>query len=355
MNLDIFKFLYTENEYGIFFIISFVILSIVIYYKFNRAKKYEPFWGSIVDAVSSVGEALDPTEWINKALASAKKFFVGLLDVVKKPFVDLFKKLNDIFKSIGDTINSIPKALSEIANDVADSLNDALLSLKDIITAPLKGIDEMITDFKRLICLFESIPARVSNLISGIDNVFQGVEEQMKLFLGAAALGLKETSVLAEYSGIFLNSYIKCGVKFITNLHKCFFYYFIDVVCKFLYLPVRIVLWLLKELLNIDFYPVEDRIWKGILYIDGIIFSILEIHIVHFPESIRKQCYTCIRLRKEVINRQAAKVDHTFNVKIPNIINGELTNVGMAKIRRGKRMLDEITAMPIARPPNMVK
>ena len=37
------------------------------------------------------------------------------------------------------------------------------------------------------------------------------------------------------------------------------------------------------------------------------------------------------------------------------MINGDLTRVGMAKIRRGQRMLDEITAMPRARPPNMVR
>jgi hypothetical protein len=351
MNLDILEFLYTENEYGIFFVISFVILCIVIYYKFNLFKTYEPFWG----AIKKVASALDPTKWINDALNAAKKFFVNLLDVVKRPFVKFFNKINDAFKSIGRYISRIPKFLSDIADDVVDALNDALLELKKIITAPMKGINDMITDFKRLICLFESFPNRIANLLSGIDNIFQGVGEQMELILKASALGLKETSTLMDYTGVFLASYIKCAGKFVVNLYKCVFFYIIDIICKILYLPVRIVLWFLKLFLNIDFYPMEERIWQGILYIDQIIYSVLEIHIVYWPETIREQCYTCVRLRKDVVNRQAEKVDYTFKVKIPDMINGDLTRVGMAKIRRGKRMLEEITAMPRARPPNKVE
>lgn len=351
MTLDILEFLYTENEYGIFFIISFIILCIAIYCKFYLFKTYEPFWKKVTKAVSS----FDPTKWVTDALNAAKDFFVGLLDTVKQPIQDFIDDINDTFTKIGEEIEGIPKVLSDIADEVAEKLNEALLIMKNAITSPMKGIEDMIKDFERIICLLETFPNRINNLLAGIDNIFQGVGEQMELILKASSLGLKETSTLMDYTGVFLTSYFKCGTKFIVNLYKCVFFYIIDIICKILYLPVRIVLWFLKLFLDIDFYPMEERIWQGILYIDQIIYSLLEIHIVYWPETIREQCYTCIRLRKDVINRQAEKVDYTFNVKIPDMINGDLTRVGMAKIRRGQRMLDEITAMPRARPPNMVR
>ena len=65
----------------------------------------------------------------------------------------------------------------------------------------------------------------------------------------------------------FINTYIKCGIQLIGNIHKCFFFYLVDIIGKVLYLPVRIVLWFLKLYFDIDFYPMEKRIWNGISYI----------------------------------------------------------------------------------------
>jgi vacuolar-type H+-ATPase subunit H len=355
MNLDILNFLYRENEYGIFFIISFIVVICVIYYKFKINKIYEPFFKKIKKAVSSAASSIDPTKIINDAMKSAKKLFTDLLGEAKKPFDKFVKDINKTFNKIKDDINGIPEILSKAADDATDLLNDALIALEEAITAPMRGIDEMISDFKKLMCLLESFPTRISNLISGIDNIFQGIDEQMQLILKAASLGLKETSTLANYTSLFLNTYIKCGIQFIGNIHKCFFFYLVDIIGKVLYLPVRIVLWFLKLYFDIDFYPIEKRIWNGISYIDQIIYSTLDMHIMHFPETIRTQCYTCIRLKKDVVNRQAKVVEHTFNEKIPDMINGEITNVGMAKIKRGRRLLREITAMPQARPPNRVE
>lgn len=355
MNLDIFEILYKENKYGLHFIISLIII-IILFFRYKHEKAlYEPFFKKAAKAVSKAGSSLDPSKIINDAMDSAKKFFIGLLDPVKKPFEKFFENIDKEFGKIGKSLNALPKALESIGDDIRKDMEKAMEDLKKTITSPMKGIDEMIADFKKLMCLLETFPNRISNAVSGVDNIFKGIDEQYQLIMKAAGLGFKETSTLTNYSAVFVNSYLKCFVKFLTNIHKCFFYYIVDAFGRFLYLPVKVSLWFLKLYFNLDLYHIEKRIWNGMLAIDQIVYSTMQFHIFHFPESVRKQCYTCIRLKKEVVKKQANVVDHTFNEKIPNMVNGEITNVGLAKIRRGKRQFDEVLAMPRARPPGRVK
>lgn len=353
MYLDILDLLNKKNENGLIIILTAVFILFILFHLYKTYYLvHEPFWGTIKKAASS----LDPTQLIKNALESVKRGFLSLLEPIKKPFVDFFDEIGNKFKAIKDFIKSIPDALENVANDVKEEIEKALEVLKDVITSPLDGIDEMINDFQKLICLFETFPDRIANAISGVDLVFQGIGEQFELIAKAAGRGFDETAILSNYSIIFFNSYLKCFMKFLLNMHKCFFFYMVDVVCKFLYLPVRIVMWFTKKLLGFDLYHTEKKIWEGIEYIDSVIFSIFHFHIIHFPKSIRDNCYTCIRLRKEVVGRQGRVVDHTFNVEIPEIINsGIKDNIGLAKIRKGARHFDEVTAMPRSRPPNRVE
>ena len=41
----------------------------------------------------------------------------------------------------------------DVVEDVKDALIDALDAMKNVIMAPMKGIDEMIDDFEKLMCL----------------------------------------------------------------------------------------------------------------------------------------------------------------------------------------------------------
>lgn len=340
MYLDILNLLNQNNENGLMIIITTIIILFIFLYLYKKNDiVHEPFLGKIIRSIRRS---------IVRGLKSALNFVIS-------PFKKIGKKLTGVFNKIKNFINSIPRALNKIVRDVKDALNDALDAMKNVIMKPLKGIDEMISDFEKLICLLETFPDRISNILYGFDSVFQGIGEQIELIGIAAERGFDETATLTNYSFIFFNSYLKCFMKFLTNMHKCFFFYIVDVVGKFLYLPIRVVMWLSKTLLGFDLYSTEKKIWKGIEYIDSVIFSIFHFHVIHFPKSIRDDCYTCIRLRKEVINRQAKVVDHTFNVEIPEIFNDGIKNeVGLARIRKGGRHFDEVTVMPHSRPPKLV-
>jgi hypothetical protein len=357
MYLDILNLLNQDNRYGLIIILTFVFIILIL---FHLYKTYfvvqEPFFKKIGRAVSRAASSVDPTKLIKEALGKVEKGFLELLGKFSKPFTDFFDSINKKFKKISEFIKSIPDTLEDVANDVKEELNKALNDMKKIIMKPMDGIDEMISDFKKLMCLFESFPNRIANAISGVDLIFQGIGEQYNLIMKAAGRGFDETSTLTNYSIVFFNSYLKCFMKFLLNMYKCFFFYMVDAIGKFIYLPIRIIMWFLKVSLGFDLYPTEKKIWNGIEYIDSIIFSTFQFHIIHFPKSIRDDCYTCIRLRKEVVNRQGRKVDHTFNVEIPEIINEGIKNkVGIAKMRKGARHFDEVVAMPRAQPPKRVE
>ena len=366
MYLDILKFLNQKNDNGLILIFTVTFIIFILFHIYSKYytdvveplkfKKIVKSAGKAVSkAASKTASALDPTKLVNDALDNMTDGFLKILDPIKKPFVDFFDNIEKKFKKIKEFLNSIPNALESITKEVTDDLEKALDDMRKILMKPMNGIDEMISDFQKLICLFESFPDRIANAISGVDLIFQGIGEQFELITKAAGRGLDETSTLSNYSIVFFNSYLKCFMKFLLNMHRCFFFYIVDVFGKFFYLPIRIVMWMSVQYFDFDLSPTEKKIWKGMDYIDNIIFSMFGFHIIHFPESIRKDCYTCIRLRKEVINRQAKVVDHTFNVEMPDIVNSDITKVGLAKMRKGVRHFDEVTAMPRARPPNRVK
>mgnify|MGYP001374191294 FL=1 len=75
----------------------------------------------------------------------------------------------------------------------------------------------MIKDFQSLLCWVKTLPVRIDLILNGIDNIFVGVGEQLEIYIQAFEMGVDETGTLANYSGIFVKSYIDCIEKFIEK------------------------------------------------------------------------------------------------------------------------------------------
>jgi hypothetical protein len=292
---------------------------------------------------------------VNDTISKVGDLFEQLFKDMLKPVDDLFDSMTSDLKKMNERLKILPKSMNDILADVVDELKTALSAMKKVIMAPMAGIDDMITNFKRMMCFFETIPGRVNNIMAGMDNTFQGIEEQYNLLLKAAALGTKETNRLLNYSVVFINMYFKCAVKFITNLYKCLFYYMVDAFGRLLFLPLKLILFVFSKFINFDPVAIETKIWKGLEVIDEIVFSIMQFHIIYFPASIRKDCYTCVTLKPKVVRDQGIVVNQTFKKDMPNLVNGSIKGVGIAKIKRGKRQFEEASAMPGSRPPEQVK
>ena len=91
---------------------------------------------------------------------------------------------------------------------------------------------------------------------------------------------------------------VKCGVKIITNIHRCFLYYVLDIIGYTLYLPFKLIFWITFTQF------VEKRIWEGVRMIDDVIFGMTGYFAFQYSDSIMNRCYRCSnKTRKGKKNR----------------------------------------------------
>jgi hypothetical protein len=271
------------------------------------------------------------------------KEFKEILDRVLEPI----KKIPAAFEKIGSDIeNAFETAGREIETGVKTALNDAIVTPFSDMTA---GIDALIEDFIRIVCFLNNVPMRFANVGAGFDSIFDGVVQEFVALGYAIELGYNSISSLVFHVSVFLKSYLDCGTKMITNLGDCFFFYILEVIGQILYLPIRIILWILITFLSVNLYESEKDTWNSIYKFNDTLYPYINFHIAHYPESIREKCYSCVRLRNEVIKFKGDQVDKTFNKDIPAIFKRK-----RVEFERGRKQFNEFGAYPKARDPRFV-
>lgn len=274
-----------------------------------------------------------------------------MLDEVKKAFERIKQsipnKLNAPINNINREFQSLPK---KIETPLKKFMKTAV---EDPIKEVTNGIDSMIKDFQRIICFMNKSHTRFSNMSAAFDNLFTGIIEEFIALGHAIGLGFSSVSALVYHFGIFLDSYLQCGVKFLSNIFFCFPFYILTIIGQILYLPIRLVLWFLVFFLGINLYPTEKSIWESIKDTNDAIAPFIGFHLIHYPKFIRDNCYTCIRLKKVVLTRQKKKTDKTFTETIPDILSNKDNKRN--KIPQALKHFDEVDAMPNARTPKDVK
>lgn len=158
---------------------------------------------------------------------------------------------------------------------------------------------------KRFTSFFESIPL-----------IFQGVGDQLNGVSEGIKISIDDVFRLIKYIFIFINSYVGCGIYFLTNLKGCFFYYLIEIIGQILYLPIRFILWCSQQA-GKDLSGSMNKFWNGMEKIDAQCYKMMKIHIIHYPGSIREKCYVCKRLKTIVVKNQTTVINNDFKEHKP--------------------------------------
>ena len=118
----------------------------------------------------------------------------------------------------------------------------------------------------------------------------------------------------------WLIRYIIVIVYKIINIPKCFIWYFIDTACWTMYLPFRFIFWMLDSFLGLGIVKAEHNAWDFMDQIDYFVHGKpltnwfmyefappgpkvdkygndpdtlqLGLHIIHFPDSVMRLCYS---------------------------------------------------------------
>ena len=270
--------------------------------------------------------------------------FKKAIDNTLKPL----KKIPDGLKKIGDKIEKgVKDAGDDLTKGTKIAVNEGILKPFSKLTA---GIDALIQDFLRIVCFLNNIPARFANIGAGFDSVFKGVEEEFVALGYAIELGYTSIASLIFHASLYVRSYLDCGIKMITNFGDCLSFYMLEVFGQIFYLPVRIIMWVSITFLSLSLYEAEKQIWESIYDLNDSLFPYIGFHIAHYSKSVRDKCYTCVRLRDEVVSFKASEVDKTFKKDIPNVFRRNRT-----QFKKSKRHLAESVAYPSARQPRYVE
>lgn len=303
----------------------------------------------------SKGISFNPVDYIKKGIDKGKKeaekvFVKGIKDSIVNPINRIINNITKDFRNITNKFEKIPNGISNIFDGVMNEINKITNKALTDLKKPFKGFDSMIQDFQRMLCWVETLPVRIDLILSGIDNIFIGIGEQLEIYIQAFEMGVDETGTLVNYSGVFVKSYVDCLEKFIVNLYKCFLYYMIDLFFKLLYLPVVLILWI-ASLFGINGYPMEESFWKTMKTLDAFVYNNAKFHILEFPENIKDDCYRCTRLRKEVVEYQANELDRVFKEEIPKKIK---SSKGVKTMKRGQNQFNEVNKYNPRKPNKVV-
>ena len=251
--------------------------------------------------------------------------------------MSIFKKIAELFKKI-----------ARIPQMIADAIMKAV---ERIFRVPLDGIMTMIENFKRIICFLESLPKRARNVTSGVSNIFLGVEKKVDSIGKSFSAGIESTGTLFAYGGEYAGSRMRCIVQFIQNFYKCVFFYILKSIGGILKIIILKPIEYVGSMFGVNTEARIDQIGEGIITIDQFVYSIVGFHLIYFPESVRKDCFTCVRLKGSAVSKRADELKYTFDTKIPKIMTEE---GGDREFRRAKNQFAEMSVL-VPREPNDVQ
>jgi hypothetical protein len=181
-----------------------------------------------------------------------------------------------------------------------------------------------------------------------VENIFVGIGNKYAAIGKSLDAGFDSTTTLFSYSGEWAASRTKCIIKFISNFYKCAFFYILKIIGNILKI---IILLPIKFVLNLFGINADNRIQQisdGIGMMDAFAYSLFGFHIFYFPDSVRKDCFTCVRLKNSAVSKKADDLAHTITTKIP-----EFMATGDADFNRAKNQLAEMSVL-VPREPHKV-
>lgn len=251
--------------------------------------------------------------------------------------MSIFKKIAELFKKI-----------ARIPQMIWDAIQKAV---ERIFRVPLAGIMTMIENFRRIICFLKSLPKRARNVTAGVSNIFLGVEKKFQAIGKSFSVGFEATGTLFAYSGEYANSRLRCIMKFIQNFYKCVFFYILKSIGGILKVIILVPIIYIGSMFGVNMEARIDQIGEGIIAMDQFFYSICGFHLIYFPESIRKDCFTCVRLKGSAVSKQADNWKRTFDTKIPYIMTEE---GGDPEFRRANNQFAEMSVL-VPREPHQVQ
>lgn len=123
---------------------------------------------------------------------------------------------------------------------------------------------------------------------------------------------------------------IKCTIRLVISIPKCFLYYMLDILGFMFYLPFSLLFWILGARKQ------EKQIWKGIYKIDSMIYNQSGYHIFHYSNSIMNKCYRC---KPKKAKKNGSQTINAGFIKMEKAITGGLLGTKLTSESTGNAFL----------------
>jgi len=182
----------------------------------------------------------------------------------------------------------------------------------------------MIRSLLKMVLLIPKLVMNVGNIFTFLINSVIGSVElisgaSMALALGFESLfkGVAQFGVFMLYSLEFMLTHLFCFLKIVFTAPSCVIWYIIETIGKIIYL-IPMFFFALLTIIGLDGKAIETGIWDGLENIDTLTFSLIGIHIIHYPKWIRDQCYNCRRLKMGTVGDQFTRTFTTISREFPD-------------------------------------
>jgi hypothetical protein len=229
---------------------------------------------------------------------------------------DTNNKINDLRNSITNDLNKMVESTNSIANN------------KDAVPY-VEGFD--VSDG------INKVVQKMTNIGKGLEKIFKGlfVDEMQGLGKGLE-IGFHDIGEFMFWGSQFIFTYIICGLQFLQNMHKCIFYYTLDVFAKILYSPIDIINWIAWEWAGQDLYTGQEKMWNTIYWIDDEFYNTMGFHFAHYPKNVADMCYSCKRLKVLALKSKSSQIKYDFEKKMP-----ELLQAGIQEMISGANLMGQ--------------
>jgi len=191
------------------------------------------------------------------------------------------------------------KIISSGTKDVTDKANDAIIG-------PIKDLFKPITDFVSLSTHYiENLKTRGVNFQNAFKTLKTALEQEYQAITQGSTLIGNDINRVANTSTNYINDFFikyltprfACGIQKIQDFNYCFFYYLVNLIKETIYtIFVRTPVYTTLLFTGYDLTSYINMVWDGIYFIDDMIYSSFEIHILRWSDEIMDRCFLCKNL-----------------------------------------------------------
>ena len=214
-----------------------------------------------------------------------------------------------------------------------DAENQKAKSGKGINTKD-KGKDNLLAMIFKIVPIGINIAKKGKTIVQGLKETSMGIVNIIKNTAILTGIIGMDTIIFSIQLCIYIFKLLVCAVEKMFNFPKCVIFYLIDVMILIILAAIVSILFIMDVILMPKYWAGLGCVEMFILLlttieqIDQVIYKLLSVHLVHYPEKIINMCYNCASLRDTSGFKQAAS--RWFNdifIKIPNDIGGPIGGI----------------------------